>query len=71
MDRDNRTATKLYTVVGNSTAGSAGTANSTIISTATCDAGDVTTVALLLLQVMLQYDLLNHCLQEMDTLQQH
>ena len=42
-DRDNRTATNLYTVVGNTTAGSAGTANSTIISTATCDAGDVTT----------------------------
>jgi hypothetical protein len=42
-DRDNRTVTNLYTVVGNTTAGSAGTANSTIISTATCDAGDVTT----------------------------
>ena len=42
-DRDNRTATNLYTVVGNTTAGSAGTANSTIISTATCDVGDVTT----------------------------
>ena len=42
-DRDNRTATSLYTVVGNTTAGSAGTANSTIVSTATCDLGDVTT----------------------------
>jgi hypothetical protein len=42
-DRDNRTSTSLYTVVGNTTAGSAGTANSTIISTATCDSGDVTT----------------------------
>jgi hypothetical protein len=42
-DRDNRTATSLYTVVGNTTAGSAGTANSTIVSTATCDLGDLTT----------------------------
>ena len=42
-DRDNKTATSLYTVVGNTTAGSAGTANSTIISTATCDPGDFTT----------------------------
>jgi hypothetical protein len=42
-DRDNKTATSLYTVVGNTTAGSAGTANSTIISTATCDLGDFTT----------------------------
>jgi hypothetical protein len=42
-DRDNKTATSLYTVVGNTTAGSAGTANSTIISTATCDVGDFTT----------------------------
>ena len=42
-NRDNRTSTSLYTVVGNTTAGSAGTANSTIISTATCDLGDVTT----------------------------
>ena len=42
-DRDNKTATSLYTVVGNTTAGAAGTANSTIISTATCDVGDFTT----------------------------
>lgn len=42
-DRDNKTATSLYTVVGNTTAGSAGTANATIISTATCDVGDFTT----------------------------
>jgi hypothetical protein len=43
-DRDNRTSTSLYSVVGNiTTAGSAGTEDSTIISTATCDQGDVTT----------------------------
>ena len=42
-NRDNRTSTSLYTVVGNTTAGSAGTEDSTIISTATCDQGDVTT----------------------------
>ena len=42
-DNNNKTAIKLYTVVGNTTAGSAGTANSTIVSTATCDPGDVTT----------------------------
>ena len=42
-DNNNKTATKLYSVVGNTTAGSAGTASSTIVSTATCDPGDVTT----------------------------
>jgi hypothetical protein len=42
-NRDNKTATSLYTVVGNTTAGSAGTANSTIVSTAICDQGDFTT----------------------------
>ena len=53
-NRDNRTSTSLYTVVGNTTAGSAGTANSTIISTATCDQGTLLQVAHLLLQGMLQ-----------------
>ena len=43
-DRDNKTITvDLYTVVGNTTTGFAGTASPLITSTATCDAGDSST----------------------------
>ena len=43
-DRDNKTiAIDLYTVVGNTTTGFAGTNSSLITSTATCDAGDFST----------------------------
>ena len=43
-DRDNRTqVTDLYTVVGNTSVGFAGTASSIITSTALCDAGDFST----------------------------
>ena len=43
-DRDNKTqVTDLYTVVGNTSVGFAGTASSVITSTALCDAGDFST----------------------------
>ena len=43
-DRDNKTqVTDLYTVVGNTSVGFAGTASSIITSTALCDAGDFST----------------------------
>jgi hypothetical protein len=43
-DRDDKTiAIDLYTVVGNTTTGFAGTNSSLITSTATCDAGDFST----------------------------
>ena len=43
-DRDNKTiSVDLYTVVGNTTTGSAGTESPFINSTATCDAGDAST----------------------------